>query len=227
MNPPEQFVLPSYQRLFQLVRLADFIGCEKFLEMVAGRLGVGVLAINNANAIRTVHGLIRSRYRAHSKFVDETFEKGNKCAKCNWMLVRGRTSLQRLELSTTPCCGSEEHLGCSVLEVCRCCNTNLKVLACVVCHDEIAPPDATADDAYCMARRTPCCFSDCHERCLKELFQRRKCVLCQVALTTCGKINGELMDAADYIFMRRERTLNQIRRQKNLPYTVVPIYQLP
>ena len=45
MNPPEQFVLPSYQRLFQLVRLADFIGCEKFLEMVAGRLGVVVLTI--------------------------------------------------------------------------------------------------------------------------------------------------------------------------------------
>ena len=83
MNPPEQFVLPSYQRLFQLVRLADFIGCEKFLEMVAGRLGVAVLAINNANAIRTVRGLIRLRYRAHSKFIDETFEKGNKCAKCN------------------------------------------------------------------------------------------------------------------------------------------------
>ena len=160
MNPPEQFVLPSYQRLFQLVRLADFIGCEKFLEMVAGRLGVGVLAINNANAIRTVRGLIRSRYRAHSKFVDETFAKGNKCAKCNWMLVRGRTSLQRPELSTTPCCGSEEHLGCSVLEVCRRCNTNLKVLACVVCHDEIDPPDATADDAYHMAGRMPCCFAD-------------------------------------------------------------------
>ena len=63
-------------------------------------------------------------------------------------------------LSTTPCCGSEEHLGCSVLEVCRRCNTNLKVLACVVCHDEIDPPDATADDAYHMAGRMPCCFAD-------------------------------------------------------------------
>ena len=54
MNPPEQFVLPSYQRLFQLVQFANFIGCEKFLKMVAGRLGVAVLAINNDNAIRTV-----------------------------------------------------------------------------------------------------------------------------------------------------------------------------
>ena len=76
INPPEQIVLPSYQRLFQLVRLADFIGCEKFLEMVAGRLGVGVLAINNANAIRTVRGLIRLRYRAHSKFMNELLRRG-------------------------------------------------------------------------------------------------------------------------------------------------------
>ena len=29
----------------------------------------------------------------------------------------------------------------------------------------------------------------------------------QVALTTCGKINDELMEATDYIFVRRERTL--------------------
>ena len=74
---------------------ASSIGCEKLLKMMAGRLGVAVLAINNANAIRTVRGLIWSRYRAHSKFIKETFEQGNKCAKCNWMLVRGRTSLQR------------------------------------------------------------------------------------------------------------------------------------
>ena len=148
MNPPEQFALPSYQRLFQLVQLADFIGCEQFLEMVASRLGVAVTSINNANAIRTVRGLIRSKYRAHSRFLKATFAEGNKCAKCDWMLVRRRTKLQRPELCEKPCCGSIEHLGCSVLEVCRRCNTHLRVLACVVCHKEIAPPDATADDAY-------------------------------------------------------------------------------
>ena len=226
VNPPEQFALPSYQRLFQLVRLADFIGCEQFLEMVASRLGVAVPSINNANAIRTVRGLIRSRYRAHSRFLTDTFAEGNKCAKCGWMLVRQRTKLQRPKLCETPCCGSIEHLGCSVLEICRRCNTHLKVLACVVCHKEIAPPDATADDAYRMALRTPCCFADCHEACREQLFQRRQCVLCHVALTTDGKLNHDLMDAMEYIFMRRERTLNQIRRQKNLPYTIVPIHQL-
>ena len=123
--------------------------------MVASRLGVAVPSINNVNVIRTVRGLIRSRYMAHSRFLKATFDQGNKCAKCGWMLVRQRTKLQRPELCETPCCGSNEHLGCSVLEICRRCNTHLKVLACVVCHKEIAPPDATADDAYRMALRTP------------------------------------------------------------------------
>ena len=89
VNPLEQFILPSYQQLFQLVCLADFIGCEQILMMVASRLGVAVLAINNANPIRTVRGVIQSWYRAHSQFLKATFDKGNKCAKCDWMLVRG------------------------------------------------------------------------------------------------------------------------------------------
>ena len=116
-NPLEQFILPSYQQLFQLVCLADFIGCEQILMMVASRLGVAVLAINNANPIRTVRGVIQSWYRAHSQFLKATFDKGNKCAKCDWMLVRGRTSLERLAFCTTPRCGYDEHLSCSAEEV--------------------------------------------------------------------------------------------------------------
>ena len=109
--------------------------------------GCSLLQSNNANVIRTVRGLTRSRYMAHSRFLKDTFYQGNKCAKCGWILVRQRTKLQRPELCDMPCCGSDEHLGCSVLEICRRCNTHLKVLACVVCHKEIAPPDTTADDA--------------------------------------------------------------------------------
>ena len=94
--------------------------------MVASRLGVAVPSVNNANAIKTVRGLIRSRHMAHSRFLKATFDQGNYCAKCGWMLVRKRTKLQRPELCDTPCCGSDEHLGCSILEICRCCNTHLK-----------------------------------------------------------------------------------------------------
>ena len=137
---PELYKLPSYQRLFQLVRLADYIGCDRFLQRVASRLGVAVPMISNANPIRKVRGLIRSKYRAHSKFVEDIWTKGNKCAKCGWLLIGGTSVLQLPQLSTTPCCGADEHLGCNVLDMCRHCNTNLKVLPCVVCNNEIAPP---------------------------------------------------------------------------------------
>ena len=118
--------------------------------------------------------MIRSSYRAHSRFLKATFDKGNKCAKCDWMLVRGRTSLKRPELCATPCYGCDEHLGRSVLDICRHCNTHLKVLACVVCNKEIAPPDVTADEGDRMALR---CFANCHETCQEQLFQRRQCVV--------------------------------------------------
>ena len=134
---PEHYKLPSYQRLFQLVRLADYIGCDRFLQRVASRLGVAVPMVSNANPIRKVRGLIRSKYRAHSKFVEDIWTKGNRCAKCGWLLIGGTSVLQRPQLSTTPCCGADEHLGCNVLDMCRHCNTNLKVLSCVVCNNEI------------------------------------------------------------------------------------------
>lgn len=86
-------------------------------------------------------------------------------------------------------------------------------------------PDAMVDDAYRLVVWTPCCLADCHKPCRDQLIQCRQCVLCHVALTTDGKTNDDLMDASDYIFMRRERTLNDIRRRKNFSYTVVPVYE--
>ena len=57
-------------------------------------------------------------------------------------------------------------------------------------------------------RRTPCCLADCHETCGDQLSQHRECILCDVALTTGGKTNDDLTDAAEYISMRRKKTLN-------------------
>ena len=64
---PEHYKLLSYQRLFQLVRLADYIGCDRFLQRVASRLGVAVPMISNANPIRKVRGLIRSKVQSSFK----------------------------------------------------------------------------------------------------------------------------------------------------------------
>ena len=57
--------------------------------------------------------------------------------------------------------------------------------------------------------------------CMEQLYLRGQCILCSVALTRTGKIDHDLTDAIEYIL--RERTLNNIRRRKDLPYTVVPI----
>ena len=138
---------------------------------------------------------------AHSRFL------------CGWMLVRQRTKLQRPELCDTPCCGSDEHLGCSVQEISRRCNTHFKVLACVVCHKEIASPDATADDAYRMAFRTPCWFTDCHKVCQEQLFQRQqwKLILILWMLQSASLWGGK----GHWIKYDSRRT-----------YTIVPLYQL-
>ena len=119
---------------FQLVRLANYIGCDHFLEMAASRLGAVVLTISNPKPIGNMRGLIHSRYRAHSKFLESTWTK---CAKCEWILIRGKTVLQRPQLNTTPCRGADENLGCNKLDTCRHCNTNSKVLLCVACNNEI------------------------------------------------------------------------------------------
>ena len=82
--------------------------------------------------------------------------------------------------------------------------------------------NAPADEAYHMTVRMPCCHADCHQAFMEQFYQGRQCILCSVALTRTG--DDDLMDAIEYIFLRRERTLNNdIRRHKDLPYTVVPI----
>ena len=146
--------------------------------------------------------------------------------------------LQRPQLSPIPCCAADEHLGCNVLDMCHRCNTNLKVLdpqhirmeikmPCVVCNNEIASPDATVNDSYHMAVRTPCCLTHCHKACRNQLFQGRQCALRHVPLITDGKTKDDLlMDSPEYIFMRREKTQNDIRLRKNLPYVAcIPVYE--
>ena len=79
------------------------------------------------------------------------------------------------------------------------------------CNNEIASPDATVDDSYRMVVRTPCCLTDCHKACRDQLFQGRQCALWHVAFTTDEKTKDNLlMNVPEYIFMRREKTQNNI-----------------
>ena len=67
--------LPTdFRRTFQLVRLADFLGVDSFLELCASQLDVPIGELWNSNSIRKVRSLIRGRYRAHhtnSKVTDK------------------------------------------------------------------------------------------------------------------------------------------------------------
>ena len=55
---------PTHMELFSLVRLADYLGVDRFLDAAARWLGVSKDAILNRNPIRSVRGLIRGCYWA-------------------------------------------------------------------------------------------------------------------------------------------------------------------
>ena len=52
---------------FKLIRMADFLGCDTFLENTAKQLGTSVLKINNSNSVKTVREYVRNAYRWASK----------------------------------------------------------------------------------------------------------------------------------------------------------------
>ena len=55
---PAQFILPSsHGEMFSLVRLADFLGIDEFVEVSARVLGVSVDANSNQNSAGQVRGL--------------------------------------------------------------------------------------------------------------------------------------------------------------------------
>ena len=61
----ESFQPPAtYSEMFSLIRLADYVGADLFLEAAARCLGVHIDAIANHNSIRFVRGLVRGRYQA-------------------------------------------------------------------------------------------------------------------------------------------------------------------
>ena len=47
---------------FKLIRMADFLGADTFLENTAKQLGTSVHKINNSNNIKTVREYVRSAY---------------------------------------------------------------------------------------------------------------------------------------------------------------------
>ena len=93
---PDHFIVT-----FRLIRMADFLGCDAFLENTAKQLGTSVLKINNSNSIKTVREYVRGAYRWASKSVQMNQEKF--CSVCQKSLAAQFPRLPPT-LTTMVCC---------------------------------------------------------------------------------------------------------------------------
>ena len=111
----------EHLELFGMVRLADFLGMDGFMETAAMWLGVSVSAISNHNSVQSVLQLIRGRYRAPK---DKSSKYHGDCAWC------GRSVYVEHYLPHPPeepgpplsiCCNRLVHPHCRPSLECRTC----------------------------------------------------------------------------------------------------------
>ena len=210
---PSSFAIPEkYQEMFQLIRVAEYFGADHFMEAAAKWLEVDLCEITNNNNIRPVVQLIRGRYRAAKH------NHPQPCAVCHQPFPsRGPC---RVTPSVTPCCQLLVHSSCLPTDyTCTLCSTVLRVLPCVVCRQVIAPgEDIAMEYSDSLLHRTPCCGSDCHPQCKRDV---TTCPLCNCPLNN-WKID-EFALAGDIIFARRSQRMNAVRRRDGLTYDVIPL----
>ena len=220
--------LPTdFRRTFQLVRLADFLGVDSFLELCAEQLDVPVADLWNSNSIRKVRSLIRGIYRAHhknrkitDKIICPVCRKSITCTiplKSNWV--------------ETPCCNKAIHPACyRDTSACVGCHQQLQLLPCAVCKTNIDAVGTTFYDKYksTYKKRLVCCGADCHLECARSL-AGSKCPVCSTPLklsdiklpqSTPLALKSDDMEWWHYIDMRKEMRYNDQRRQKGLSYDV-------
>ena len=220
--------LPSdFCRTFQLVRLADFLGMDSFLELCADQLDVPTAELWNSNSIRKVRGLIRGCFRAHranSKTTDKI-----KCPVCQNSITRAIPL--KADWVETPCCMKAIHHTCyKDAPACIACHQQLQVLPCAVCRANIFPEGTTFHERYksTSKKQLVCCGADCHLECARSL-AGSKCPVCRTPLKLSGvrlpqstplSLKSDNMEWWHYIDMRKEMRYNDLRRQKGLSYDV-------
>ena len=220
----ENYPIPSeHLEMLGLVRLADFLGVDSFLESAARWLDVSITAISNHNSVHSVFQLIRGRYRASRD------KKKRSHGVCVWcfrpihLTVEVPCRPQLEEPPRSPCCDSLVHPECKPTSECRLCHQLLRVLPCVVCRPPIAWGENFAREYEAsLPFRTPCCGADCHPECRSDDITR--CPLCSNPLKN-WEIDVDYEMAGDVLAARRMRHLNDIRQKENLPYKVTPLYR--
>ena len=192
------------------------MGVDGYLTLMAAKLDVPANRINNSNSIKTVQAIIRNRYRA-SAASGRKFE--GLCRKCRRPLAACPPEWSRV--TTTLCCQKQIHSDCQVKDELSCtiCEQSVVIFLCVVCWHPISYPECSPAEAYHLyakPHQLPCCGADCHAQWRAGLSAGR-CSCCSVPLRQGGKpIDDEDARGMDYLYMRRERRLNDDRRRKRI-----------
>ena len=218
-----QYILPSsHGELLSLVRLADFLGVDEFMEVSARALGVSVDAISNHNPVRKVLSLIRGRYRASRHNRQKLQKKPVVCGFCHKLISLPPPS--KLDIAYTSCCNMPVHGTCKAqTPMCSYCFKQFRVLPCVICHQQISPGiDVPKEYEEALPHRTPCCKADCHPQCKR--YDWFRCPQCQNPLYN-WEIDKWYDGFGDVLAAIRGKELNEIRRRDNLNYDDFPVYR--
>ena len=221
----DKFTIPAtHKELLALVRLADFVDCDSFLQAAARWLNVSMDAIANHNPIGKVHQLIRGCYHAARHHRRDLPDRPSVCCYCQRLIVPAVPC--KIEMDLTPCCQHPVHSYCKSPRVCPVCSKLLAVLPCAVCNLTISSGEDYAHE-YVIAfpHRTPCCGGDCHEECKTDDF--RRCPLCQCPLNK-WEIDTDMQMAGDVLAARRMTgLLNGLRMKDDLQYDDVMVVYHP
>ena len=222
------FKMPEcHQKMFPLIRLADFVGLDRFLDAAAGWLIVGREELCNYNCIRKVYSLARGRYRVARKRY-ENLKDDTVCGVCKESIT-GFTL--PITFTQSACCGLLYHSHCKLKSPeCPKCKKALNLLPCLYYNRPIeGTGDYFSDYTKSISNRTPFCGADIHEECRTATSSWSRCSLCSCPLT--WRWNGwstdkEMVSAMDIIFRRREARINDMRRRANImDYKITPGYQ--
>ena len=205
---PDQ--LPTtHQLMFQLVRLADYTGCDRFLQTAAAKLGTTVQVINNANPIGKVRQEIRNRYRM-AQFLGKKQGGLAKCKLCQKPLMEPPALLSD-SVTVQVCCSSRVHAKCfnfrnpSECPFCKISYTHF--LNCCVCKGRIVCKNVHPEFVYMnwvhqKNFRTSCCGADVHQQCHENYFLKySSCSICSVPLKN-GQLQYDLCEGLDILHMR-------------------------
>ena len=107
----EELIPQTYQLMFKMIRLADFVGVDPILEVAANYLGTHPSRINNSNGIHAVRMRVRNAYRMAQKIAKFQVDKiGHTCMVCKQTVIPPPPLFS--QPFAMPCCKAVIHPSC-------------------------------------------------------------------------------------------------------------------